>query len=542
MTRKDTYCVIAVLLAGVFVHGADLCSGNLGLIAEGVSCVGAQRVLDGQVPYRDFWTIYAPGGYYLLAGLFAVFGSQLLTARVAAMTLTVLAGGCVYGLFRTRHPPVTALAWTLGVVLALFSMGHYFATYPPVLLCMTAALAATAAYFNHRRPRWLLAAGVAVSLAVVFKHDVGGYIALSIVIALCANRLIGPPLAPPRPLGRELLVFAIGCATMAIPVYVAMWLAAGADMWRDLVVFPLTDFSASRPEHFPGIWPNVDRMTSVGRAIEEVSHRVRFLIPRVVMLASVVQLVLMRKRISASRFGVQVMLTVAMAFFWTAAHVQINTHIYSMTILCAVLGALWLTDIRKVKHGALARGVPVVMVMVMVLGFLPRPAFDVARMYVGQHDLMPVGLDRARHIRVDRGIAQSVHDAVTYVQVRTRPDQPVYVGVLRHDVIIAGPVLLYFLMDRPIPVRYHELHPAVADTPAVQREMIADLRRANVVYTVLWRRFDDQALDRFHARRKNKLPDTGATLLDEFIHANYRKIESFGRFEVYRRVAHAPAG
>src|SRR6476659_3309660 len=48
---------------------------------EGLICYGAERVLGGDLPYRDFWTVYGPGQYYLLAGIFKVFGTSLLVAR-----------------------------------------------------------------------------------------------------------------------------------------------------------------------------------------------------------------------------------------------------------------------------------------------------------------------------------------------------------------------------------------------------------------------------------------------------------------------------
>ena len=46
----------------------------LNVYDEGIIAFGAVRVMDGQIPYRDFWTQYSPGQLYVLAGLFQVFG------------------------------------------------------------------------------------------------------------------------------------------------------------------------------------------------------------------------------------------------------------------------------------------------------------------------------------------------------------------------------------------------------------------------------------------------------------------------------------
>ena len=50
---------------------------------EGILLQGAQRILAGQVLYRDFFSFYTPDSYYALALLFMIFGSSLPVARTA---------------------------------------------------------------------------------------------------------------------------------------------------------------------------------------------------------------------------------------------------------------------------------------------------------------------------------------------------------------------------------------------------------------------------------------------------------------------------
>ena len=50
---------------------------------EGIILQGAQRILTGQVLYRDFFSFLTPGSYYWLALLFRLFGSSMLVARTA---------------------------------------------------------------------------------------------------------------------------------------------------------------------------------------------------------------------------------------------------------------------------------------------------------------------------------------------------------------------------------------------------------------------------------------------------------------------------
>ena len=39
---------------------------------EGIILQGGERILRGQVPYRDFFSFFTPGSYYLLALLFKI--------------------------------------------------------------------------------------------------------------------------------------------------------------------------------------------------------------------------------------------------------------------------------------------------------------------------------------------------------------------------------------------------------------------------------------------------------------------------------------
>ncbi len=50
---------------------------------EGIILQGAQRILRGEVLYRDFFSFFTPGSYHLLAFLFKLFGSSILVARTA---------------------------------------------------------------------------------------------------------------------------------------------------------------------------------------------------------------------------------------------------------------------------------------------------------------------------------------------------------------------------------------------------------------------------------------------------------------------------
>src|SRR5690349_8050457 len=63
---------------------------------EGILLQGAVRILQGQVPYRDFFSFYTPGGYYLYAALFKVFGTSIVVARATLIAYAVVFAAATY--------------------------------------------------------------------------------------------------------------------------------------------------------------------------------------------------------------------------------------------------------------------------------------------------------------------------------------------------------------------------------------------------------------------------------------------------------------
>src|SRR5438552_13841495 len=100
-----------------------------------VAIPGALRVLDGQFPYRDFWTIYAPGQFWLLAGLFRLFGRELIVAALANVVLVGAACGVIFTLARrlgASRAAATAATLLFGAI--FFRMAPTLTSYQPALL------------------------------------------------------------------------------------------------------------------------------------------------------------------------------------------------------------------------------------------------------------------------------------------------------------------------------------------------------------------------------------------------------------------------
>ncbi len=147
---------------------------------EGIILQGADRILHGQVLYRDFFSFITPGAYYLLALVFKIFGNSMLVAR----TLLALYGGAftafTYLLARRVCSRATAL-FTAYLVLITCLPWRFM-----VLHNWDSTLWACAALYSAvwlvQKPHWgwALALGSFASLTVLFEQSKGAGLMLGL--------------------------------------------------------------------------------------------------------------------------------------------------------------------------------------------------------------------------------------------------------------------------------------------------------------------------------------------------------------------------
>jgi hypothetical protein len=509
-------------------------------ISGGVSLVGAERVLAGEVPYRDFWTIYAPGHFYLLAGLFGVFGRHVIVSTIASSVLAALSAALVY---RWLRPWVRdgrfAVAAALVLAASLYATAYprWLNHYTPTLVLIVIALTALGGHLRGAGRHGAFRAGLAVGLAALFKHDVAAYTALVVATGFAAGALASPGSGRARSVraARDLAALGLGIAVPVVPVAAALAWTAGADVLQDLIVFPAGVFRHTRPEAFPSLLPlGVLQAEGKVRLVTAASRWLYFALPPVVSVAAVVALARAAWRRRDAETSRTVALAAALAagfgLHWAAAHVQINTHLVTMTLYAAALGALALARVEPGK-GRVRRG----LIALLILAWMASLASGIAMRRVAGGPRARVDLPKVGGARMTIAKASRLETLTAYVHERLAPGRPIFIGKRRHDVILVGDPEMYFVLDRPSATRYHELHPGVADTETVQAEMVADLEAREVELLVLKTIVDPGSLDAFLEQLRPDVPGIGATVLDRYIKAHYAPEASFGPWEVWLR-------
>jgi hypothetical protein len=182
-------CLFAVLLAELVLIRFGIDAQDEGYFLE-----QAARVLQGQIPYRDFDSLYTPGLLYLHAALLSFAGgSPLIDLRVVGLVGRVVLGLGLYVLCRTFVRPAIAVLPSLFILVGLDRVPSTWEPHPG---WPSAALTIIAvglflwlpAQTGPRRVLLLVGLGALTGLVFVFKQNAGILLGLALVFGLAWYR------------------------------------------------------------------------------------------------------------------------------------------------------------------------------------------------------------------------------------------------------------------------------------------------------------------------------------------------------------------
>ena len=464
-----------LLVAAAALSGFTILRGY-GPHDEGLMLAWAQRVADGQWPYRDFWSNYAPGQTLVLAGLTKLFGPSLLVWRILRVAVDALTALAAFRLVRRDAGDWWGLAAWAAVAGAMAFPAGPGPTPPALLLALCAVLAA------RRAPA---GGGVLAALAFVFRPEIGIAAAAGAVLEARSAR----PLAP----------FAIVAAVLLAPFAVV----AGGDMASQVLgvrgpagpAAPAARARASRrrrPEQAP--------RTALPAAARRRRGRVR----GVAALAAAAR----------PRMGVAPLVAVGVAYLLARAD---EFHLLPLSAALAI-GVALAAAAERAPAVKVALGV--VLAVVAAHG-LERRAGQIRH----PPRLAPVPGEVADGVRTSPADAAALRRVLGVVRRRVPPGRPVLVAPPRYDRVRVGDPLLGVLLQRPNPTRYDVMQPGLVTTAKVQREMARDLVRSRAPVVIRW--LAPTARER---EPNGSARSSGVRLLDRTIAARYRPLARYGDY------------
>jgi hypothetical protein len=538
--------------AGFLAAVVMLASGALWGLPSGKSVAGALVILDGGVPYRDFWTMYAPGQFYTVAALYWLFGRELLVPAVFA-AVAIATAACLYFRLLIRVGATRWAAWSLCAVFVLmfWTTAPELTDYQLVLPFLLLSLDRTVRYYGDAGPRNLYWAGAWLGIAAWFKHDVAAYVAAGTAISLIVA-WVGLGARRPhtwiRP-ARATTSMAAAALIAAMPA--AVWTAwtAGPEAWDALFLFPATTFADVRRNQFPPLIPDLSAVMAwladiahVRRALnaaEAMASWILLYAPVVIFLAGIAGVFSERRQrgLNPDRIAALILFLACMPFFWGAAHVQQNTHPYTLAILGGLIAVMaWPS---RVRLGA-RRGTVLLAVAagacIYVGGLLTSPAARAAAVYYEWEGSRALDLPGFSGLRVPARIYRQIRPIGEFFRTHTDEGEPIYTGLARHDAIVINNALLYAIAGRRVCCGFTELHPGVADRASVQRQIVRRLEASGVRAVALWEfGWSAEEMERRKGLAMAAVPDAGSTLLDRYIAEHFEIVESHDEYHVLWR-------
>jgi len=519
----------------------------VGIYDESLVLFGADRVLHGDIPFRDFWSIYGPGAYYVLAAIFRIFGETAFVGRVADVVVKTAIVATAYLIVRTFGARAIALVAASFVLLLMVHLANYGVPLFVAILVSMAALYGLRMSAARGSPRLAAVSGAVAAVGVLYRHDLGIYCVLVCAVFLWRLRVD----VRPRPPAADSLVapFVGSLAGVLLPAVIYLGLNVPvADLSFNLVTVPLTVYPGVRA------LPLVPVLPLLAEAVTQRSlptlMRLGVYFPFLVALAL---LALEARRLLGRRVQrvdrpsgqgssddlsslfFRVLLLLHLLFI-AKGWVRFSTpHMGAALVTSVVLVACAAARARSPWPSRVA-AVSVVMLIMLVAKPVEGAASNLARgksiaLREAQWGLVAhrlchdAPLPRIRCLALDDD-----REAVARFLLAHRDGDPqLYVGAGRHDKLLLGDVVLYFAAEAKAATRWHDLHPGVQTRLDVQREMVREMESSRPQFIVVDTTWDEVVEPNASAS------SSGVVLLDEFIRRDYSPVFRSGAIAVLAR-------
>lgn len=220
--RAVAACIAVLAIAAVLMIPAF--DSPAPVLDEGLLVSFPARLLDGELPQRDFYDPYGPASVLTVAGAFEVFGESLQSERLVGMAYRLLVISGAFGL---------ALCWGLGAALVgatlvaatlVGSVGAPASTGYWALALLGYALLARALLRPTRGSKLIPTAGVLLAASVLMRID---FLPATVLAAIPTVLVI------PKP-DRKRFAVGVGVVLALLVFYVA--LVGPHSLWRSLQI------------------------------------------------------------------------------------------------------------------------------------------------------------------------------------------------------------------------------------------------------------------------------------------------------------------
>lgn len=249
----DAIC-LSIFTALVTIH-PYYTQGEINLFELGIYLPGIQAILDGQIPYRDFFHLRGPFELYMPAAAMKMFGTHLnviysyfFIGNVLCLILCVwilkeflntrfMLYMAVPAMIARTFPRVTFMIWggmryAWGLMAALWVIK----------------------FFKTKRLSWMFWAGVTTAMGLFTSIEIGVYVILGVGATLIAALVF-------KTLERSLVfkaggVYALGCAAVIVPYFMYLISQQALIPYVDATLNVIINMQKTFDPHLVSIYPH----------------------------------------------------------------------------------------------------------------------------------------------------------------------------------------------------------------------------------------------------------------------------------------------
>ena len=512
MTKK--YFFLAVLYFVGVLFQLPLLFKSIGRYDEGLVLCCASRILHGELPYKSFWSLYAPGQFYVLSGLFSVFGESVIVERIWDILVRgFISFGC-FLLVRRHTSTIAALLCFISVSAWL----HVFAFcgYPvyPFLALALFGLLALLRSIRIQSWRWGIGAGLLAGGSTLFRHDMGILFILGVSMALAVFSAHAHFRRTSNSSNLRHLTVIVPLSATVLPLVatgILLVAGCGADMWEQLIQ-AATTFSAYRGLPYPSL-PEIitGKYESLYAIRSALIYRIPFILfPGILMGMGVcgAMSLLRRRELRDSDNLCIILLFAGLAFAPQAFGRSDFMHLLPMGLI-AVVDSYILVAACRAWFLRMA-------LVLLATAFWWLPLRDYSPSWSGPIPAM----------------TEDLADVVSYVR-HHHQGEAIYVGVENHDQFVANAPAIYFLAGSKYGTEYHWLEPGVVTTRQVQEKIVDDLVKNQVQVIILSNQASEEP--------NESSIDRHVDILDQHIRDHYQEIKRYGQYRVLTQIhVHLP--
>ena len=522
--RGDGFIVIFLFFLN-FLLGIRFLPYGINILDEGFIVYGAKRAMNGAVLYKDVFTMYAPGPYYMLGSFMKIFGFNLFSERLYYCIIGSILAVLVFYIskriiYNTAFSIMSALLFIF--LIQLSSDRVLFA-----LLALLCLIEYDRAYPKLDNLKYPIMIGFIAGMQVITSLEISVYLLISLCSFLALKIFVGKLEKTKIDLKKvihQITFFIIGFLVIILPIVFYYTRIAFQEIIYCLFLWPIYIFPETMALPFPNLLSSLSQ-TTLYFGNRSLANCILFYLPIFiyVMTAAFFILQLYFKKYSKRDSHVFLILVFGILSFKTATVRSDIPHLMFCVIPAVILGCFLLNEIyirlsnnsmpqvERKSNKKLILFKVIVIVIFLILAFYGQIGHISCLKNTNNYEKL--SLEHAQNILVHKNEKEEIANVVSYVKSNTNSSDKIF--------IVPYGAMIYFLADRDNPTRYDQFLPY--NTYQDQIQVIQALEKTKpklIIYVHGWD-VDGKTFESY------------APLIDNYIKQKCFVVEQYGIYEIW---------